>query len=254
MTARTTFEPFETSPCVTFTDEETGAVYDTLEDWSLIWRSVDIEDAQARRYAVTIPGRDGVLDLSEALGGVYYENRNIALSFACVNYTTERFHLLAATIRNALDGKMCRVVLSDDSGYFWRGRPQVTAEWGGLNHTVIRISVDAEPFKYNSVSSYDPWLWDPFNFVTGVITQTSDIELSGGVETVTLPKDPARSKPTLWLNRGNARAKVGSDGTWKTLKSGANVFPEIRMNENASCVLYLEGSGSVGVEYRVGSL
>lgn len=251
---KATYTPLSNAPYVTFEIEGTGYVYNSATDWNLVLNRFEIADAEARKYAVLVPGRDGTLDLSDALGGVYYENREIEIRFYCVNYTAERFHLLASTMRNVLDGNTTRVVFSDDLAFFWRGRPQVSAEWGGLNYSVVTVTMSAEPYKLNAISSYDAWKWDPFNFVTGVITQTDDIILNGSTETLTLPMDPARGKPTLWLNTGSARAKLSGEQTWHTLKAGANLFPEIRMSPTSEVTLMLDGTGSVGVEYRVGSL
>ena len=251
---RDNYKPLGNAPFVLFEEDGGTATYNSAEDWDLVLRSFDIEDANARRFAVTVPGRDGTLDLSDALGGVYYENRKIVLEFACVNYIPERFHLLAATMRNALDGHMVRLVFSDDQAFFWRGGAQVDAEWGGLNYSAITVTIDAEPHKYNAISSYEPWLWDTFNFVTGTVTQTADVVLNDSTETVTLPIDPARGKPTLWLNTGSARVRVSGEQTWHVLKAGANLFPEIRMSASSETLVVLNGTGSVGVEYRVGSL
>ena len=273
---KATYEPLSNAPYVMFTVEDTGKQYKSTTDvttsttttvngvetttttvvaegWDLVLTGFTIEDAQARKYQVQVPGRDGVLDLSDALGGVYYENREIEMRFSCVNYVAERFHLLASTMRNAIDGRTVRVIFSDDQAYFWRGRPQVTAEWRGRFSTIV-VSMSAEPFKYSTTSSYEPWLWDSFNFVTGVITQQSDIALTGSTVTLTLPIDHARGKPTLWLNTGSAQAKLSTDKNWHTLKGGANVFPEIRQSADSAVTLMLNGTGSVGVEYRVGSL
>ena len=233
---------------------EGGATYDTLTDWKLIMTGMEVGDLVTRKYEVSVPGRDGTLDLSDALGGIYYDNRHIAMSFVCHNYTTEQFHALASTIRNAIKGKVCRITPSSDLGFFWRGRPDVEVVWPALEHTELTISLVAEPFKYNVVSSYDPWLWDSFSFVTGVVTDDTDITLDDETKTVVLPSDPARGKPTLWLNTGSARARLSTDQIWHVLKAGANVFPEIRMSADTAQTLLLNGTGSVGVEYRTGSL
>lgn len=248
------YEPLANASFVTFIDEATNSRYVTTTDWDLIWRSIEIEDALARRFSVTVPGRDGQLDLSDALGGIYYENRNIVLEFVCVNYIIERFNLLASRIRNALDGKVCRVVLSNDSSYFWRGRPQIEAEWGGLNYSIIRVSMDAEPYKYSVSSSYDPWIWNTFSFVNGTIVTESDVVVNNRTIERTLPADRARGKPTIWLNNGEVQVKLSTMTQWLTLKSGANVFPEIRMSAQEPKVLQLKGKGTVGIDYRLGSL
>lgn len=251
-----TYDPSEYpgASYVTITVEDNSSIYDTLNDWNLVLTHVSIDDANTRRFEVTVPGRDGTLDLSSALGGIYYENREVKLSFICLNYETGRFHLLASTIRNAIDGKLCRFTLSDDSSYFWRGRPQVTAVWPEIEHTAIEITLDAEPYKYSVSSSYDPWIWNTFSFVNGVIVQESDIVLNNQTVEHVLPADRARGKPTIWLNRGSAQVKLSTMSTWLTLKAGANVFPEIRMDAQNAQTLQLKGTGTVGLDYRLGSL
>jgi len=240
----------------TFTVEGTGDEYNSL-DWMLILTNCEVGDALARRYEVEVPGRDGKLDMSEALGGVYFENRRIELTFACINYTTQRHMLLASTVRNAIDGKLCRVSISSDIGYFWRGRCQVDATRPGMQYSELVVTVDAEPYKYDTVSSYDAWQWDPFSFVSGVIVQVEDVVLNNETKSVTLPRDPARGKPILWLNSGGSgsvSAKTSGDNAWHLLRSGKNVIPEVRMSATAETTLMLKGTGTVGIEYRIGSL
>lgn len=239
-----------------FTVDGTGEEYNSL-DWMLILTNCEIEDAPARRYEVEVPGRDGKLDMSEALGGVYFENRRIELTFACINYTTQRHLLLASTVRNAIDGKLCRLVISSDLGYFWRGRCQVDATRLGIEGSELVVTMDAEPYKYDTISSYDAWEWDPFNFETGVIVQLDDIVLDNETVEVELPIDPARSKPIIWLTSGSSgsvSAKMSGEASWHPLRSGKNTIPEVRMSATADTVLMLEGTGTVGVEYRIGSL
>lgn len=241
---------------VLWTFEGTEREYDS-RDLGLFLCNVQIADPEARRYKVDVPGRDGTLDLTESLGGVYFDNREIQLEFACVNYTTARFHLISSQLRNLLDGRLVRMTLSDDIGYFWRGRCQIGTEREGLEATHIELTMDAEPHKYSVFGSYEPWKWSPFSFVDGVITQPEDIVLTNSTAEVTLPMDPARLKPTLWLNSGGSgtvSAKLSTDPTWHLLRAGKNVIPEIRQSDVAAVTLQLRGTGRVGVDYRVGSL
>ena len=241
---------------VTFVDDQTGDEHDS-RDLELILTDVQISDPVARRAEVTIPGRDNTLDLTEALGGVRFERRQVTLSFACVNWTTTRHWHLASTLRNALDGRLMRVVLSDDLAFYWLGRCSVEVERPGAEASVVTVTVDADAHKYAINSSYDPWQWSPFSFVDGVITQQADVVLANETKSVTLPIDPARLKPTLWLNvggSGSVSARVSTDQEWHPLRSGKNVLPEIRMSDRAETTLLMRGTGRVGVEYRVGSL
>lgn len=226
-------------------------------DWMLFMTDVSISDPEARRYQVDVPGRDGTLDLTEALGGVYFANRTIEMRFTCVNYTTQRFHLVSSQMRNVLDGRLVRLTLFDDLAYFWQGRCQVETERSGLEATEIRVTVDADPHKYSIMGSYEPWKWSPFSFVDGQTTNPEDVVLDNETKTVTLPQDPARLKPTLWLNTGSSgsvSARISGDTEWHLLRVGKNVLPEIRQSDREEVTLYLRGTGRVGVDYRVGSL
>lgn len=239
-----------------FTVVDIDREYDT-RDWMLFMCDVSVSDPEARRYQVDVPGRDGTLDLTEALGGVYFANRTVQMTFRCVNYTTARFHYVSSQLRNALDGRLVQLTLFDDPAYFWKGRCQVETDRSGLEATEIRVTVDADPHKYSIVSSYEAWKWSPFSFIDGVVTQPTDIVLDNETKTVTLPQDPARLKPTLWLNTGGSgsvSAKLSTDSTWHLLRAGKNVIPEIRQSDREEVTLYLRGTGRVGVDYRVGSL
>jgi hypothetical protein len=238
---------------VAFTDEDNGEKFSTLDN-GMILSDMSIGDPAARTHGVTIPGKDGVLDLTEALGGIYYENRTVELDFRIIDYTEKLFHLTSSKMRNALDGRKMKIILGDDPDHYWMGRCAVDVDRSGRYVSIVKVTVDADPYKYNVLSSYDPWEWDRFSFVDGVITQEADVTLTGSVKTVKLPVDPTRCKLVLWLNTGTAKARLSTDATWHTLASGSNSFPEIRLSNISESTLYLDGTGSVGIAYRIGSL
>jgi hypothetical protein len=238
---------------VTFIDTATNAKFETLGN-GLILVNEDIGNPDTRTHGVAVPGKDGKLDLTEALGGFVFENRTISLEFRVIEHTTTRFHATASKLRNAINGRKMKIILGDDPGYYWIGRCSVDASHIGRSVSTVEVKMDAEPFKRSVVSSYDPWEWDRFSFVDGVVTQPKDVVLTGSMKSVALPLDPARGRVVLWLNTGSAQARLSTDATWHALASGANSMPEIRMSDTATSTLYLTGTGTVGVEYRVGSL
>ena len=246
------------SEYVTITVSATNAIHD-LRDLGFLLADYKIPDPNARRHEVKVPGRDGTLDLTEALGGVYFENRNISLMLNGNAVSSEVFQRNCSTLRNALDGKVCKLTFSDDPQFYWLGRASVDAERLGRHHMSITVHVDAYPYKLMIDGSYDPWRWDPFSFVDGMVTHPEDVILSNQTKTVTLPADPARQKVTLWLNSGSSgsvrvRTNRESTGAYHLLRLGRNRFPEVRMAADAETTLYLTGTGSVGVDYRRGSL
>lgn len=236
-------------------DDESGREYDS-RDWGYLWYETIIPDAQARRYTQTIAGMDGVLDLTEALGGVNFENRQITVRLVYDSGDSYAYHHESSMLRNLMDGRVMRLVSSTDQEWFWRGRVQVTTAKVKNHFLTIEITMDAGPYKLQTVGSYDAWRWNPFSFVDGTTHQEQDVTVSGS-ETVQLPADSARGKVTLWLvssGTGGVSAKMEEELTWHTLKSGENRIPEIRMSAQKATTLMLRGNGTVGVDYRLGSL
>ena len=243
---------------VTIIIDATGEVVD-LRTLDFLLADYTIPDPNAKKHEVQVPGRDGTLDLTEALGGVYFENRSIELVLKGNAVTSEHFQLKCSQLRNTLDGKVCRLTFSDDPSYYWIGRMAVDAERMGRHHMTITLHLDAYPYKLKIDGSYDPWRWDPFSFVDGEITHPEDVVVNNQTKTFTLPTDPARQKATLWLNSGSSgsvwvRTNREDPSTRHLLRLGRNRFPEVRMAADVETTLYITGTGSVGVDYRRGSL
>ena len=246
------------SEFVTIIDNATGTTIN-LRGMDFLLASYNIPDPNAKKHEVQVPGRDGTLDLTEALGGVYFENRTIDIELNGNAVTSEQFQHRCSQLRNMLDGKVCKVIFSDDLAWYWLGRVSVDAERLGRHHMTIELHVDAYPYKLSLSGSYEPWLWDPFSFVDGEVTHPEDVVINNQTKTVTLPADPARQKVTLWLNTGSSgsvrvRTNREDPGAYHLLRLGRNRFPEVRMAADTETTLYLTGTGSVGVDYRHGSL
>ena len=149
----------------------------TWEDWHLVpeTRPV-IAPSEPKLNQIDVPGADGVLDITEALTGYpFYNNRQGSLDFIVVNdmyYQVdkhEEWYVTYSKIMNYLHGKKMRMILEDDKQYYYEGRFSVNQWQSDKNYSRITIDYDVGPYKWNLFSSLDDWLWDPFNFITGVI-------------------------------------------------------------------------------------
>ena len=60
----------------------------TFDDWRLKLRSLVIGFPEAKTNTVDVPGADGLLDLSEALGAVRYGNRELEMIFDVMGVRT----------------------------------------------------------------------------------------------------------------------------------------------------------------------
>lgn len=106
-----------------------------------------IGNPEPRLYQLEIPGRDGLLDLTKSVTGtVTYSNRTLEFEFASMKTIAEQVALRNA-LNNDLHGKEVKVILDEDSNYYYSGRASVewyeSADW----KTKCRVTVDAEPYK-----------------------------------------------------------------------------------------------------------
>lgn len=114
---------------------------------------------EPKTTTVEIPGRDGVLDLTESLiGDVTYNNRSMTFTFLIVDL--EQFEVVKTKVSNALHGRKFNFEMTMDPGYTYTGRFKVTsythtATW---NHGIcgfIEVEIDAEPYKLKSHYVYN---------------------------------------------------------------------------------------------------
>ena len=151
----------------------------TWDDWHLIPTSRPLfNPPSVKTNMVEIPGGDGMLDLTTSLAGrPLYKNRTGSVEFYVDNDFRD-WSVLYSEIMLYLHGQKMRAVLEDDPSYYYEGRFSVNAWKSNPDRSQITINYDVFPYKQYINNSTDEWLWDTFNFETGIIRVR---ELSGKV-------------------------------------------------------------------------
>lgn len=114
---------------------------------------------EPKTTTVEIPGRDGVLDLTESLiGDVSYNNRSMSFTFLIVDL--EQFEVVKTQVSNALHGRKFNFEMTMDPGYTYTGRFKIksythTATWSHGICGYIEVEIDAEPYKLKSHYVYN---------------------------------------------------------------------------------------------------
>lgn len=114
---------------------------------------------EPKTTTVEIPGRDGVLDLTESLiGDVTYNNRSMTFTFLIVDL--EQFEVVKTQVSNALHGRKFNFEMTMDPGYTYTGRFKITSytHTSTWNHGIcgyIEVEIDAEPYKLKSHYVYN---------------------------------------------------------------------------------------------------
>lgn len=112
----------------------------------LIQQSVVVEPAQPKKKIIEVPGADGSIDLTEALGRVRYYNRKITWTFAL--YPGADWESKQREVSNALNGNKFSIGLSDDPTHFFVGRVSVTKyNRNKMLHQIV-VEADCDPYAY----------------------------------------------------------------------------------------------------------
>ena len=229
---------------------------------------------------VDIPGIDGPLDLTESLTGIpMYENRKGSWDFVVAN-DYEPWTTIYHKLMNDLHGRKWLVSLQDEPMYYYKGRLSVNEWKSERNWSKITLDYNFEPYKYELNSGNEPWLWDPFNFETGVIRNYGSKEAFvsdgqtlihpftvNGADSITIYVQPTeRPNATIvWVESGNdITVKLGGGSTQYPLQQGKNNLtatlasglsdPSFGYIHRQGRTFTFSGHGTVWVEFQGGWL
>lgn len=231
----------------------------SYRDWGLILKSrPEISPPEPKTIYIDIPASDGQLDLTETLtGDVKFKNRTVKLEFYVIAERNKWFDLYS-TIQNYLHGKSMKVFLDEDQNYYYTGRWQVS-EWKSEKRiSTITIEGNVEPYKLERYSSLEDWEWDSFNFETGYIRDYRDIKVNGAINyALDCSRKKVVPKFIVKLDTEGTNFQIRwNGGDWKTYtvtQSGTYTFPNIQLTEGTQNI-YLNGNGTVSIDYHGGSL
>lgn len=114
------------------------------QEFDSVILSGKIGNPEFRTYTVEIPGKDGLLDLTESIdGSVHYNNRDIEFRvFIAGKRINERLDLL-----NNYHGQYVKLYSTYDNNYYYKGRLFVSVEERKATYAYVVLSFDCEPFK-----------------------------------------------------------------------------------------------------------
>ena len=98
-------------------------LYHSLTDFGLAVSNTDyIGEPTLETFTVDVPGRKGIVDMSEDLTGYpVFKTREIKLHVGGLNPKND-WDSVISTWRNYYHGRKCRIVFDNDPQWFWEGR------------------------------------------------------------------------------------------------------------------------------------
>lgn len=225
---------------VTFGDKH------SFDDFGIYLTSKTINPPEPQTNTISVPFRDGSIDLTESLtNDVKYNDRKIDMTFSVV-HPMEQWSDKVSEIENYLHGKRMKVVFDDDANYYYIGRLKVN-EWSSQKSIgKLVIECVADPYKYDI---QDDWLWDSFDFENGYISESENIPVSGSTTVVIVGKRK-KTYPTI---TASSAMSVAYNGATYNLTEGINKLYDMILDEGENTLTF-SGSGSVLIEYTGGSL
>lgn len=146
-----------------------GQTRNTLTDWKLLQEELPtFAPPKIRTNMIELPGVSGMVDLTETVTGYpLYQNREGSLEFLTSNPRVWRSTY--NEIMEFLHGQAMEAVLEDEPDWYYSGRFWVDTMACDVNRGTIVIGYSVDPYKWARQASTEPWKWDTFSFVDGVI-------------------------------------------------------------------------------------
>lgn len=210
-----------------------GVKFDTWHtgrDWKLTLNAKTLDPPEPKTNYISVEGRDGDIDVSEALTGeIRYQNRTASFDFIMTEGTHAEREQLLTEIIGILHGRKRQIILPDDPDHYMIGRCTVKSVQNTMAYGTFSVEANCEPWKYRVIPTVRTTVLtaEKFEFPcvnVGVRTVIPEITVAG----------------TVNIEFGTLKVSL-SDGTYLVtdlkFKTGINL-------------LILSGSGTVTITYR----
>ncbi len=207
--------------------------FNTVDDWGLCMSAKKVPLPAPKTTYVSVPGRDGDIDMTEALDGVvHYDDRPASFTFELLEGTVrDRIGRIDKIIK-ALHGKMLQIVDQDDyPGYYLVGRVTVDEVKHTKAYTTVKISATCRPWRFAKTEKNK-------TIVLSALARTVVIDNRGDMPV----------HPTLTVT-GTLILEYGT--TSVTLEAGTYILPGFRFVAGVNTIK-VSGSGSLTITFREG--
>ena len=205
-----------------------GAIFGdkrTKEDYGAIMNYARITPPSVKENYVDIAGGNSSIDLTEAVGGVVFEDGKISFKFTLLDVESKE------RMKNDLHGKRLKIVLEREPDFYYDGRLTFTSESQTGNLYELCMDARVSPYKMeNQVTIHEE-------------------EVKAAKEIIIFNE----RMPAMPLITVKGNVNVGFEGVRFALKTGIYEIPEITFHKGINR-LKVSGNGGIRLEYRKGRL
>ena len=218
---------------VLFENLTTGIVIHTYKDWDLIFAPKEISPPSPKISYIDIDGRDGSLDLTDALGGVKYNDREFTLEFS-TNKMYKDLDEFISKVLNFIHGYKMKITIYSDPDYYYVGRCYVSKIQTKNGMKNISIKCKTDPYKYRQY----------------ITRKTFDILVLNEPKKISLHNEKRRVVPIIYVDRDTI---IKYQNSIYGLKEGKNLILDIMLKEGEN-VFEILGTTKITFEYKEASL
>lgn len=226
----------------------------TYDDFGLVCTKYYIPEPKVKEQKIDIPFASGSVDLTEATGEIPFADREgLSFEFVIKSHDYTDWDTVIQNVAMAIHGQKMMMVSDNDTDHYYIVRLSVDFDKSYKYWGTITLTGSAEPFKYSILSSNEPWLWDPFNFINGQIISTADV-LVDGTATVVIPEGGVKTSPSFIVTQASPDLGVvyntNPPRTLPMTATGTYRFPQIKAGGQQATTITLVGHGRVSVDRK----
>lgn len=205
-----------------------GAVFGDKfsRDYGAIMNYARITPPAIKENYIDIAGGDSSIDLTEAVGGIVFEDGTIEFMFTLADFEKKEI------MKNDLHGKRTRIILEREANFYYDGRVTCTKDEWVSGHYELYFTAKVKPYKYEKRETIH------------------NEKISGVSKEIKLVNSRMPVMPEITVE-GNIYLTY--EGVRYTMTDGTYQIPEIILYEGLNRMKF-SGKGSVQFRYRKGRL
>lgn len=206
--------------------------FHSFDDFKLKMLSFEVSDPEVQEQLQEVPGRNGVLDLSESLTGEpTYKNRAIVAEFDMEEADPETAKQKLKDIRNCIHGKYLKIIDDTEPEYYYEGRVKVSCKRKNYLFYLVTVTVDAQPYKLKH-------------------EKTTVIAKIDGEAVVVCQNERRSYVPTII---SDAEMNLVFNDSSYSIGAGTYILPDMKFIQGDN-IITCTGTGTITFTYREGAL
>lgn len=202
--------------------------FNTWYDWRLTLTAKNVPPADPKTNYVPLDGKNGTLDLTEALAGeTLYNDLTLTASFSASEGNYQERERLICSIITRLHGKKVQLIEPDDPDHYLLGRVKVKRGVSHPSYHTFTIEATCEPWRY-------------------ALEPTSRTVQVNGAADVVINNTGARTVcPDITVD---GSVTIGFNGLTAELSDTVGKLADLRLRQGAN-VVHVTGNGTVTFTY-----